>query len=221
MIVGAIYYETLSILNSLDSLTPSNSLLCNHLIENLTLRFVPILQLPIHQLSSFLDPRIKEASGLSSGDAIKLAKDLFGEISPDLFKEADTTCDNATPNAAGSAFLAANLKVKKHTSLLDAEIDTYLALPLVKLSTANDKRPLTIMWSECESAYAFYRNYKANIPLLFELARATFSTPVSAAEIERGFSVASKLGAPDRNFKPKSLKRLIMLNNNYRFSQLV
>ena len=121
-----------------------------------------------------------------------------------------------------SAFLAANAQHKMYASPLAAEIATYLALPILPVSkSADDERSIILMWAECERSFTFYRQHKAAIPLLFELARSAFATPLSAAEIERGFSVSSKMGAPDRNFKPNALKRMMMLNNNYRFSQLI
>ena len=208
-------------MKSLRNLSPTSNLICKNLIDNLSLRFVPILSLDINKLSSFLDPRIKGASGLSPSMAVELAEKLFSEVIDHTMLATSSTCQQQQSSDV-SAFLAINTPVESFDSPLATEIATYMAMaPVPLLSSPADKRTITELWADCEQTYVFYRKHKTALPILFELARAAFATPISASEIERGFSVSSKMGAPGRNFKPKSLKRMVLLNNNYRFSKMI
>ena len=87
---------------------------------------------------------------------------MFGDVKvySNFFTHGVANIANETP-ANSSAFLVVESQHKMNASPLVAEIATYLVLPMLPLTkSANDKRSVIEIWSECERAFTFYRQHK-------------------------------------------------------------
>jgi hypothetical protein len=108
-------------------------------------------------------------------------------------------------------FTLQDLQVKSEDSSVATELDRFIALDRSNLLSQGENFKLLNWWNENKESY----------PKLFELAICFLSVPATSAAIERQFSRAKKIHAPNRrSLTGPKLEAIVFLSiSSYTFER--